>query len=174
MGFGKDGKGVIIVEQRSQVVGTLNGNASLIIGVNLATVERFRMLKNELRAVFVSSTAGDMVGMGIGIADGDLTTAQIEEAIETNGPLGPNDIVNAEEAMRPVWMLGTFDGRSDVAVAEKVMLDDLTGGAVMTKSVRWTFAAVKSWNYFLYNGGTAPTTGASILIRAKSFGVWVT
>ncbi len=43
----------------------------------------------------------------------------------------------------------------------------------MEKTLRWTFSRTKSWNFFVYNLGAAITTGATVIIKAKSFGVWV-
>ncbi len=171
MGFGKDGKGVIIRESRSQAIGTLASQTALLIGTKLVTLERFRMLKVEMLASIIGATASELRGMWLGIADGDLSVTEIEEAIEANGPLGPNDTVIAATAERWVMMLGMVE---ETGATVRAFDKADSGGHLLTLNPRWTFSRTKSWNYFLYNMGEAPTTGSSVLIRAKSFGVWVT
>ncbi len=170
MGFGKDGKGVIIKETRSQAVGTLANSTVLIIGTNIATVERFRMLKTQVMASITGVTAGNANGYYFGLADGDLSLTEIEQGIETIGPLGPNDIVTNAFAIRPIWILGGIKQQNNT----EVLFENETGGSVLVGTPRWTFASIKSWNFFIYNMGAAPTTGSTVDIRVKSFGVWVT
>ena len=170
MGFGKDGKGVIITEARSQALGTLAAATALIIGTNLATLERFRMLRGEVFASIIGVTSGELNGLVFGIADGDLTLAEIEEAIENGGPLGPNDTVQDAIAMRLV----KFIGMTDRETGTELVFHNHEGGHRMVTKPCWTFARTKSWNWFVYNMGVVPTTGAIVLFRSKSFGVWVT
>ncbi len=170
MGFGKDGQGVIIRESRSQVLGTLANQTGLLIGTKIATVERFRMLKTEVTSSVIDATAGELGGLVFGLADGDLTLAEIEAAIEVTGPLGPNDITSTNVAMRPVWFMG---GITVPPGTDGLFLNE-EGGPTMESKPRWTFASIKSWNFFVYNMGAALTTGATVIIKSKSFGVWVT
>jgi len=171
MGFGKDGKGVIVRQSVSQALGTLGANTALIIGTNIATLERFRMLKTEIYAGITSLTSGEGGSLLFGIVDGDLTLSEIEEAIElTGGPVGPNDPVNEAIAMRFMKWLGA----SDHEIATEGLFHNDEGGQLLAETIRWTFARTKSWNFFVYNLGAALTTGASVVVRAKSFGVWVT
>ncbi len=170
MGFGKDGKGVIIRESRTQAVGTLANSTGLLIGTKLATLERFRMLKSEVMATFTGVTQGEGSGMWLLLADGDLSLTEIEEAIEGIGPLGPNDAVLAAVAERFVLVFGATDSE----VATTMVFHNEMGGHLMSKNPRWTFSRTKSWNWVLYNQGVAPTTGITVNIKVKSFGVWVT
>ncbi len=175
MGFGKDGKGVIIMQDIEQTLGTLAQNAGLIIATAPAILERFRMLRSDLFAVVTNIVAGELGGLELYLADGDLTLAEIEAAIELNGPLGPNDTVNEAIAQRPVFRVGanglTTDGSAN---SEAIHLLNEMGGPLLSVKPRWTFARTKSWNWVVYNNGPAPTTGASVKINAKNFGVWVT
>ncbi len=170
MGFGKDGKGVIIRESRSQALSGLSNGAGIIIGTKLATLERFRMLKIEVYCNVNALTSTEGTGLLLGLADGDYTIAEIEAAIENNGPLGPNDTEDAEVSMRPIWWLGAVDRETGV----DGLFENETGGHRLVFTPRWTFSRMKSWNFFVYNLGTNLTTGASAILRAKSFGVWVT
>ncbi len=170
MGFGKDGKGVIIRESRSQALATLGNNVAILIGTNLATLERYRMLKAEVYASVTTLTTTEGTGLLIGLADGDFTLAEIEAAIENSGPVGPNDDVEEHISDRPVWFMGAVDRETGVTA----LFENETGGHMLVIKPRWTFARTKSWNFFVYNMGPQLTTGASVNLRVKSFGVWVT
>ncbi len=170
MGFGKDGKGVIIRESRTQALGNLGLNTGIIIGTKLVTLERFRMLRTEIWATVTTLTTGEGTGLIFGLADGQFSLAEIEAAIEADGPFGPNDTIIEDIADRPVWFSGMVDRETGVDAA----FENDNGGHMMVLKPRWTFARTKSWNFFVYNLAPAITTGASVNFRSKSFGVWVT
>lgn len=161
---------MIIREARSQVLGTLDQQAIVFIDTKLATLERFRMIKNECFATVTGLTSGEGTGLFLGIADGDLTAAEVEAAIELSAPLGPNDSVADAIAERFTKIIGATDHETGT----EIVFENQTGGHLMENTIRWTFARTKSWNYFVYNMGNQLTTGSNLLLRAKSFGVWVT
>ncbi len=171
MGFGKDGKGIILRQSISQALGTLGQNTAILIGTKPAILERYRMIKTEVFAGLIGLTSGEGSNLLFGIADGDLSVAEIEEAIELAGaPVGPNDPVDSAIVERYVKWLGA----SDHEIATEGLIHNHRGGQLIEETIRWTFARTKSWNYFLYNLGAALTTGSSLAVRAKQFGVWVT
>ncbi len=170
MGFGKDGKGVIIRESRSQTLAALAAETGVIIGTKLATLERFRMLRTEIYAAVTNLTSGEGTGLLFVLADGDFTLAEVEAAIEADGPLGPNDTILEDIADRPVWFAGAVDRETGT----EALFENENGGHMMVLKPRWTFARTKSWNFIVYNLGTILTTGSSVIFRAKHFGVWVT
>ncbi len=170
MGFGKDGKGVIMRESRSQALTTLAVNTAIFIGTKLVTLERYRMIKLELTAGINGVTSNEGSNLVIGICDGDLSLAEIEAAIEGAGPLGPNDSVQEAISERYVKMLGSTNHME--ADVEAMFLNKM-GGPIIEETIRWTFARTKSWNYFVYNMGSALASGSLVSIRVKSFGVWV-
>ncbi len=171
MGFGKDGKGVIINEDRSQALSTLANQAVILIGTKLGILKDFRMLKAELRAHLRNLTPGDGMGLIIGLADGDLTNSEIAAAILANAPLGPNDIVGTQVAERFNMLLSVAEG--DLAETQ-VLFKNENGGPIIVVKPRWTFATTKSWNWFIFNGGgTALATGATVRITTKCYGVWL-
>lgn len=170
MGFGKDGMGVVIRQGISQALLTLAADTGLIITAKPALLERFRMLKSEIYAVIEGIATDEGSGLSLWLVDGDLTLAQFEEAIETEGPLGPNDPVQAEVSERfTVFVGAVVQDRTPV-----VIRDGHTNGPLCVVKPRWTFARTKSWNFILYNIGPALTTGATINLRVKNYGVWVT
>jgi len=171
MGFGKDGKGVMIRESRSNVLGALAQGVGVQIDTKLATLERFRMLRGEIFATVTGLTSGEGTGLILVLADGDLSLTEVDEAIDSaNGPLGPNDQVIEAIAERPVWLIAAVDRET----GPEAMFENDQGGHMLVIKPRWTFARTKSWNWIVYNLGSILTTGATVHIRTKLFGVWVT
>ncbi len=174
LGFGKDNKGVIITEKRNQALLTLGQNTGLILGTKIAILERFRMLKSQVTFTFRGVTATEGAGYLLFLADGDLTLTEIELAIESTGPVGPNDRPAIAIAERPVFLVGATVGPQGFQSVEMMALDMISNAPVCIVKPRWTFARTKSWNWVLYNNGQAPTTGSTVEVQAKNFGVWVT
>ncbi len=170
MGFGKDNKGVIIRQSVSQAILTLAPDTGLIITAAPVILERFRMLKTLVAGVVEGLASGEGRGLQLYLADGDLSLVEIEEAIElAGGPLGPNDPVQAAIAERPVWYVGGVGGGTIAHIHNAE-----GNGTQCVLKPRWTFARTKSWNWVIYNIGPIMTTGATVNLRVKNFGVWVT
>ena len=170
MGFGKDGKGTIIREQRSQAIGTLAARTALIIGTKIALLERFRIIKCEAIALIRNRTSGEQNGMQLYLVDGNFSLAEIQGALDNIGPAGPNDA--AEEAISERFIKWIGSTPTSVGTEPTQFLNE-KGGGHLENTIRWTFARTKSWNWVLFNFGEAPTTGAVVEIQAKQFGVWV-
>lgn len=171
MGFGKDGKGAMTREHRSQALGTLGNATAILIGTKLALTDDFRLLKANVLAHIVGLTAGEGNGLFFGLADGDLSLSEIKTVIENGQALDANDVEGNNRAQRPVWLLSQFDGGvADVAGSFKG-----EGGAPMlVVKPRWSFSATKSWNWFVYNrSGGALQTGATVFLNTTCFGVWI-
>ncbi len=168
MGFGKDGKGVILREVASITLGTLASEAAIKSTSNIALQEDFRLIKTEFLAVATGMTSGEQIM--IGIADRELSAAELAQSIVVNGPVDRNDHVANEQAHRPSWLLATF---TEGGVGSDA--DVLNGGLPVEKTLRWTFSDTEGFNFFGFNPTSATlTTGAVIRIIAKHFGVWVT
>ncbi len=169
MGFGKDGKGVIIREDDIITLATLASKTVVKQDAALVMAEDFRMIKVRSFIHLHGGTFTDNDGpLIIGIANDELTVAEIKECLEANGPLNRNDRIPEERSMR--------------AVFELAMLQFVEGGAVVQQIVetplesiiRWTFSNPEGWTWFAYNfGGSALATGGVIKLRNKYFGVWV-
>ncbi len=175
MGFGKDGKGAILKDSPTEPLLTLAANTGIILSggnvIGSSLLERFRIIKSEISAHIEGATFATGDGpIALYIVDGDHSLAEFEESIELSGPVGPNDNLDAERAERWSMRIGmiNFVGESSALGAM------LNLGMPVEKVIRWTFARAKGWNWIAYNEGTALTTGATINVRAKHFGVWVT
>lgn len=167
MGFGKDGKGVMLRSQANdQALGTLgSGTALKIASAPFTSIEEdFRLLKLKWSVALKSFTSNEGP-LYFGIADNELSVAEIAEAIEAAGPTDRNDREGNEEATRPVWLLGQFvnnDIVPDTGLFEETVL-------------RWTFSDTEGFTWFVYNqDGTPLTTGALFSHNCTAFGVWVT
>ncbi len=180
IGFGKQGTGVIVKENRTQALGTLAAKTPILIGTKLTMAEDFRMLRNELYAICSNLDPANNANLLIGLAHGDLTVAEVEAALEVQGPIDRDDIVVNETVMRPVWFLGSLQrAHTDVTTGTPIpgnipFLDRETNAQMCISKNRWTYGPA-AWNYFIYNlGSNNLVTGAVVQINAKSFGVWVT
>ncbi len=171
MGFGKDGKGVLIRERTTITLGGLGVNTAIKQDSPLVITEDFRMIKAKIYAYLTGATfvAGDGPVL-VGLSNDDLSVGEIAEALTVDGPLGPDQTVQADQAMRPVFELGMIP-----------FLDEAVNGnqpglvlPPIEAIVRWTFYNATGWTLFAFNfGSSSLTTGGVIQILAKYFGVWV-
>jgi len=167
----KDG-GAIVTEQRSQALGALAGNAGIIVGTKLAITKDFRILKTEIQAFISGLTATEGKALQLRIADGDLSATDIDQAIEANGPLAPGDSTLVEQVMRFTKLFGISDPYEASATTTRVFLGQ-NNSQMMTENPRWTFKETFSWDWHVFNNGQTLTTGATIKILAKHYGVWL-
>lgn len=163
MGFGKDGTGTILYNYQVVTLGTLAARDVAVSGA-YPLAEDFRYLKSQYFLDFGTQAVGDNIL--IGLADGELSSAEVEECIESI-PTDRNDNLQNERAMRPVWPL-------------EILGENSAGGGVLQikgeSKPRWTFSDTDGWRWFVYNldTGIAITTGSTVTIFEKVFGVWVT
>lgn len=168
MGFGKDGKGTIIRESGAITLSTLAANTALKDASPIAITEDFRIIKSEVSVVLQADNDGPASPLLFGICCGELSIAEIAEALETEGPVDRNDRLKVERAERPVWVIAVLAGNP---VNNEVPND----GIPIEKVLRWTFSDTDGWCFFVYNiGSGACVDGATVRFRAKHFGVWVT
>ncbi len=170
MGFGKDGKGVMIREFKSQALGTLASNTGIFIGTVIALTDDFRDLKIEGTAHIEGLTAGEGTGLQLYLVDGQHTLAEAEAAIEATGPLGSNQSLEAEIAQRFVKLVAVVDAaKADT----KVRLFGEAGGPMWTTNPRWTFSNTDRWKWMLYNMSGALQTGATFDMMVTHYGVFI-
>jgi len=118
-------------------------------------------------------TAAEADQLLFGMADGELSDAEIAEAISVGGPLDRNDNLADERSHRPVWILGAVAVKPAAAVKGQFIGEQ--GGPKMTGKPRWTFSNGDGWTYFVFNyDNSTLTTGINVRCQIKSYGVWVT
>ncbi len=175
MGFGKDGKGTMIRENVDVALGALAADA-VIKTTSLAIEEDFRILRSEIYARVTAFTAADLGGLVFGIANGELSVAEISEAILRNGPVDRNDRRQVEFVERNVKILSGLQTlvESPIVPIEWTFQNE-SGGPIIVSKHRWTYSNPEGWTWFIYNdSGGALTTGAELHVIATHFGVWVT
>ncbi len=171
MGFGKDGRGVIIRQSDVITLGTLGAKTVLKQDTPIVITEDFRMLKAELFVSIVAATFDDLDGpLVIGIANDELSVTEIKECLEAGGPVGRDDAVGNEQALRAVWpiahIMNAASENSHALMAQQMPL---------TVKPRWTFSNANGWTIFVYNQGSSVlATGGIIQLLNKFYGVWVT
>ncbi len=177
MGFGKDGMGVIVKEQTTFAL--LGLAARDAVGADSAVLldSDFRILRSDITAVLVGATSLEGQGLILYMAEGDLTVAEAEINIETNGPVSMGDKIQQETATRWVRRVGITVGPT-VNETERVFRNKYNGG-LLELEPRWTFrrrrtATTGGWNWVVYNDGVALTTGSTMHLLATHYGVWVT
>ncbi len=178
MGFGKDGKGVII--HAGIVRGALGALPAQSFTTMSATLVDFntndsavRILKGEILFDIHSKTTGDGPVM-IGLCDGQYTDAELEEAFEAFGTpwtvtggcvydraqsAGPEH----EQSQRPIWPLLLVPNNETNQLPEEF-------GNPIIWNPRWTFH--ESLKVFAFNMEQAAlTTGMLVTCYAKLYGV---
>ncbi len=171
MGFGKDGKGVIITHADIVTLATLANNTAIKQASPLALQEDFRLIKLTMAAALVGLTPGE-VPIHFYLCNGELTVAEIAENITNAGPLDRNDRVQQERAERAVFLIGTFP---EGVVADIPVHGDGGEEGIINKTIRWTFSNPEGWAIVAFNqAGVTLTTGAVIRFVSKYYGVWVT
>lgn len=168
MGFGKDGRGVIIKERSLIVLLTIAQGAAVKLP-SLAITDDFRILKTVVTAQVIGLTSSEGQGLLFGMANNDLSAAQIAASISTDGPLNRNDRDLKELAERWAQIHGVSSGEGD-----SIQRFHGEGNSpVMEFNPRWTFSKGVGWAFFVFNDGAALTTGSSARIVATHYGVWV-
>lgn len=172
MGFGKDNKGAIIKEQISVGLLALGGNDVIVFTGPTNLEEDFRIIKTEAFCHITGLTSSEGGALQLGLSNGNLSAAEIEESIEAGGPLNPSDRIRSERAERFYkWFGGTLSGA--IAINTERGFVNENGGPQMSKTVRWTFSDTENWSWFIHNLGTVLTTGVTARLVATHYGVWV-
>ncbi len=167
MGFGKDGKGAIIKEFSSLALGTLASNTGLLMGA-LALQEDYRILKTRILSSLFNHTSGE-TALSLWHVNGELSLAEIEEAIESSGPVDRNDRIGVERSERYVRMVGAYVPNAQGTTAH------LQGKGMIEFNPRWTFSDPEGWDWVVFNHDiNGLTTGTVVILEATHFGVWLT
>ncbi len=132
----------------------------------------YRLIKTRLAAHAVGVTSGEGGGLILGIANNDLTAAQIEASLEAGGPLFRGDRDLEEQAERFTKIVGAVAQAQNVSTEHKFTGPE--NGSPWEFVSRWSFPlGTAGWKWFVYNLGTGMTTGATVRILATHYGVWL-
>jgi len=173
MGFGKNNTGALLRENPSVALSTLASGVALKLTGSITPTEDFRMLKAEIGAGITGLTGNEGNQIFFGLCNGELTAAEIEEAIEAVGPTDRNDRLLVERAERFVKILSKTN-RFENGQTEREFMNE-SGGPIIVTKPRWTFSNTEGWDWFVYNNGlNALTTGATVRALATIYGLWLT
>ncbi len=165
-----DSKMAIIKEQTTITLGALSGQ-DLAAQAGPVLAKGFRIIKTVWSATVIGLTTTEGLGLVLGIANNDLTAAQIEESIEAAGPLFRGDRNLEEFAERFTKQLGMVQDSG--GPTEKPVIGP-KGGSPSEAVLRWSFPlGTSGWKWWAYNLGTGLTTGATLRILATHYGVWL-
>ncbi len=171
-------EGEIIREESFVTLSTL-ANITSIKFDNPAITEDFRIIKSEIFAFITGlDDEDDPSGLHLGIANGDLSVAQITAALRANGPLHRADRDKREESMRRVKLLSRAEtnpqGPNNAGTLIVAHFKNDMGGTKIVEKTAWTYGKADGWNFFIYNNsGGALQTGGQGRLLATHFGVWV-
>ncbi len=160
-----------IIKERSDItLGALSGEDVAAIAGPVLTMG-YRIIKTVWTGVAVGITAGEGSGLILGIANNDLTAAQIEASLEAQGPLFRGDRNLEELSNRFTKIVGQS---VPVLGAVELAFVGPEGGAPVSTILRWSFPlGTSGWKWFIYNLGTGLTTGGTMRIMATHYGVWL-
>ncbi len=130
--------------------------------IDAARTRGFRVLKLKGHAHVAFMDSDEHIVFGV--AGPGLSGAEIEEAIESD-PQSPQDNVNIELSMRPVWPLGILGGSTDLGGSPSASFEE---------TIRWSFPQGQAMLWWVYNT-TASTLNVSTTfsVVCKIFGVWL-
>ncbi len=104
---------------------------------------------------------------------GDFTLAELEEFLELDGPLTPNDKIGMERASRGRFIrsLGTLDPTPGSAKSSIALENVSCKGLKFSEAGE---AGQGGWDWWVYNiSDTTPmTTGAEVVFQARNFVEW--
>ncbi len=130
------------------------------------------MLSSTISGGINAGTAGNPHLMW-GLMNGDFSLAELEEFLELDGPLTPDDKIGQERASRGRFIrtLGVLDP-SPGSAKSVIDLHD-----VPLKGLKFSEAGESSptgWDWWIYNvSDTTPmTTGAEVVFQARNFVDW--
>ncbi len=168
-----DKTGVIIVENRTQLLGTLASRTAIVVGTKIAITDAFRMLKSEIYASLATMTDGEESRLQLYLCHGDLTLAEIADSLNGNGPISRADVEQSQRSLRPIFLAGTFVPAGTAGTEARLLSRE--GGAIAMLKPRWTWPdGGIGWNWVMFNASTAGLAdGALVSITAKNWGLWV-
>ncbi len=153
-----------VIGRTSVALATLATNTAILIGGPTMT-RGGRCLSVRGGIGIHTITPGDGPWI-FGLVNGDFSLAELEEYLELNGPVTPNDTTAVERASRgaKVRTLGILRPSGDGSVAAEYLADRSLSGFRFSES-----GEGPGWNWWLYNLGKAMSTGAIWNIQPQIF-----
>ncbi len=153
-----------VINKSSITLGTLAKNTG-ILSVSPDLTRGGRMLSYSASGGLNGFTSGEGPLLW-GVCSSDLSLAELEAYLELEGPLSPADLVGMEVASRGknIRILGTLTTQRDWIE----LMNHKMSGLKFSEAGETT----GGWNTFVYNLGTALTTGTILEILERVFVAW--
>ena len=154
----------VLKDSASITYGALANETVILQGSPLVITEDYYMISMDIWLAQRNKDAGQGPIL-IGIADADLTTGEITEAVLAS-QLDPSDIIEKERSQRPVRIIGQFPC---------IALDEvMNNGLPIRKTIKLSFSSAKGWTLWAMNqSGATLTTGGSCRFNLTSYGRWL-
>ncbi len=121
--------------------------------------QKLRVLKMSLWVNPASFDTADAITFGL--TDGDLDATEVNNALNSDGPVSDSDYTDKGESKFPIFMFPQVHG-SD------------RGEKYVSRSIRWTFSAEHGPKLFVYNYANNTTAAAaSVDVYYEMYGMWV-
>lgn len=173
MGFGKDGRGVILREFIDPTSLGAISTGSVIQFSGPTMEDDFRILKSEVMAGISGGDAGEAEGVLLVMSNGELSASEVGACLRTQGPVDRNDRARQETAERQCHPIGVAI-KAGIANTEIVFHDKKTNAPMCIDKFPWTYSDPEGWAWNVYNQGPAIATGSNLYLQATHYGVWVT
>ncbi len=146
----------------SIALGALTGG-TVIATAEITFGEDFFLVGTKLTWTLRGLTGGE-VPITVGFAHGDLTVAEVTEALDAELS-DPDDIITKEQSRRPVRMVGAFnDSTTD---------QELNNGTPVRRVAKFSIGDGHSFNIWARNqSGATLTTGSTVQANGHIYGRW--
>ncbi len=147
----------------SLALATLANNTALV--TPMITIDDDFWVQSADLLWSIRTLSPGQVPIHVGIANGDLSVAEIKEALNAL-PVSRSDIVQREHARRPVRRVGVFGNGA--------LTDDaLENGTKIRTTIKMYLAEGTDVNMYAFNqSGASLTTGAIVQVTGVIYGSW--
>ncbi len=167
-GIMSDNHTTILQESSGISLGTL-ADRTAIKGTAFGLTEDVVLVKSEY-LVHVDDLPLDDGPVFFGIADENLTVAEIKECLDQDGPKGPELREETEQASRPVFLICQM-GQGQGNSLNTIVPND---GMPIVRTHKWVYRSATGWNHFAFNdSGEAFATGGVLRFQAKHYVRWI-
>ncbi len=145
---------------------TALATTDVVVGDLLAAADaKYRILSVEFTAAWTEIKASIDGALLFGVAHGDYTATEIEEALEATLSISQGNMIAREQANRLVRILGIIQGDVITPEADSVFND----GRSIKKRLNWEIPigiATEMW--VMNSSGTVYTTGSVLILQGTA------
>ncbi len=156
-----------ISEQATISLGTLAANTGILDTVNVPVTRGGRQLSVSILGGLAGHTEGE--GPLIwGVQNANLSLVELEEYLELDGPITPNDLIGQERVSRGKYIRRLGALGPGVAQTQIQLFNHPMAGLRFSETGETT----GGWEFWVYNLGSQLTTGSIFRVFASWFLEW--